>query len=177
MRDFAAIGCTSSNDRFTLFRVDYPSNMTKDGTTWYAKRMLIAWIERIENSKHTRRLAAVAFILLIVAVVLDGRFGIVLQALVLVVSFFGSACVGVVIGGFLARQLNNQILKRSTEFGKRLAAGFSVFGFLFLPALVGFWANLYLNAGIVMYSLEASILLALLGGGLSVMFRSSTSDD
>ncbi|MEP2891454.1 hypothetical protein [Tateyamaria sp.] len=151
--------------------------MTKDGTTWYAKRMLIAWIERIENSKHTRRLVAVAFILLIIAVVLDGSFGTVLKALVLVVSLFGSACAGIVMGGVLARLLNNQILKRSTEFGKRLTAGFSVFGFLFLPALVGFWANLYLNAGIVIYSLEASILLALLGGGLSIMFSSSTSDD
>lgn len=91
-------------------------------------------------------------------------------------GLFGSACAGVVMGGLLARLLNNQLLKRLKDFGKRLAAGFSVFGFLCLPSLVGVWSNLHLNAGMAIYSLKTSTLLALLGGGITFMFSPSSSE-
>ncbi|WP_299728988.1 hypothetical protein [uncultured Tateyamaria sp.] len=137
--------------------------------------MLIAWLEKIESSKYTRVLVLVAFVLLIVMVLLKGSLGNTLAALVLVVVWFGSACAGIVMGGMLARLLNTQVLKKPAKFAKRLAASFSCFGFLFLPALVGFAANLTLNADIAMYALGTHFLWAIVGGGLFFAIGGSVS--
>ena len=137
--------------------------------------MLIAWVKRIENSKYTRWLAGVAFLLLILTVILDGQLWITIESLLLILGLFVGSGAGIVLGGALARIISRQLLNQSAGFDKRLASTFSLFGFLFLPPLFGSLANTYLNTNLEMLSLGAHFLWAFLAGCLYFVIGDSAS--
>ena len=134
--------------------------------------MLIDWVQKIENSKAVRWVGMVGVPVLVAAVIYDGKLGAVLSVLGWFLGVFGSAYVGIIVGGFLARVLNKRLFKISEELGERLTAGFSCFGFLFVPPVCGAWANAYLGTETSLFSLWAHFLCAVFGGALFFSFPS-----
>ena len=94
-----------------------------------------------------------------------------------VLAFFSSMIAGVALGAAVAGLLNAHLLKGSDKLVERLRAGFSAFGFLFLPPLVGSWTNAYLNTGIEMTSLGAHFMWASIAGSIFFCISPVSSDN
>lgn len=62
--------------------------------------------------------------------------------------------------------INKHLLKRSEDFGNRLAVACGGFFFLFLPRLGAFLANTYLDTDFELHSLQVHFLWACLGGAV-----------
>jgi hypothetical protein len=92
-------------------------------------------------------------------------------------AIFASVFAGIGIGGFVGRNLKLPFPNLSDDCLERLAAGGSIFGFLFLPPLVGSWTNAHLGTDIELHSLGAHFLWACICAGLGFNFGSSTPDD
>jgi len=94
-----------------------------------------------------------------------------------ITAFFASMFAGIGIGGFVGRNLKLPFPNLTDDCLERLAAGGSIFGFLFLPPLVGSWTNAYLGTDIEMHSLGAHFLWACICAGLGYYFGPSTLGD
>ena len=131
--------------------------------------MLIEFFKRLKKSKWLPWVGMSPFIIFPLVIMLDGEMG----RGVGILAFFGSAFVGIALGGFCGKFLNKRVLMRSAEFGERLGAGLACFGFLFLPALIGSWTNTYLDTDIDMHTLGAHFLWACVGGWLFFVVKPS----
>lgn len=80
-----------------------------------------------------------------------------------ILALFCSAWAGLFLGSYVARFITTRLLTTSENFGKRLAAAFSAFGFVYLPHVVGSWTNTFLNTNMDMGSSGEHFSLACLG--------------
>jgi hypothetical protein len=83
-----------------------------------------------------------------------------------ILAIFGSMIPGIASGPFVVRILSTHLSRIPQSLEKRLSAALSAFGFLFLPALIGFWSDALLNTGIEMYPLGDHFLWACVGAGI-----------
>lgn len=124
------------------------------------RTMMIELLRRIGRAKWLPWVGMSPFFLIPLYMMLAGKPWPGLGILAFLSSMYG----GILFGGFLGRALNRYVLRRSADFGQRLAAGLSGFGFLFLPPIVGFWSNHHLGTDIEMASLWLHFLWACVGG-------------
>lgn len=129
--------------------------------------MQIDFFKNLKNSKWLPWVGVSLFILMPLVVMFHGEMWQWLG----ISAFFGSMWVGISSGGYIARFITSHFLATSEETRKRLSIAFSAFGFLFLPAVVGSWANTYLNTNIDMHSLGAHFLWACVVGTLLFSFK------
>ncbi|WP_305666176.1 hypothetical protein [Frigidibacter sp.] len=128
---------------------------------------MIAWIERVERSKYIRWIVAAASIVMIWATLGDGTAGQTTKGLLLAVAIIGSAFAGVIVGKFLGRIVAKHTLKQSDDITEGVTAAFSVFGFLFLPAVSASWANSQFGTTVDMLSIGAHFFWACAAGAVA----------
>ncbi|MBL4769017.1 MAG: hypothetical protein JKY94_15120 [Rhodobacteraceae bacterium] len=144
--------------------VAFPAIALRNFATELGGLCVIEFFSRLKNSKWVQWVGAAPFLIFLLPVVFDGEM---LRGLG-ILAFFGSMLVGIILGAFSARILNTHFLKCSEDFGKRISAAFSGFGFLFLPSVVGNWTNAYLSTDtdIGMHSLGVDFMWACVVGGI-----------
>lgn len=118
--------------------------------------MLIDLLKRLSKSRWFVWAGLSPIALFVVAGVASGKAWPALGGL----AFFGSMFAGIALGGLAASRLNILFFKDNPAIGNRLTTAFQAFGFLSLPAIVGWWANTYLAAGIEMASLREHLFWA-----------------
>jgi hypothetical protein len=129
---------------------------------WYRTSMLIAVFRKLENSRWLPWVSISPFVIAPIAMMISGEMWRGLGIL----AFFGSMPAGVLLGGLVSRVCNRHIPKYYEELGHRFSAFSMGFGFLFLPPLVGTWANANMGTEIGLETLKAHFIWACVGGGL-----------
>jgi len=124
---------------------------------------MIELFRKLGKSKWTPWIGTAPFIVAVLSVMLEGRSSRVLGIL----AFFISIFAGIALGVAAAHFLDTHVLRMSDSSAKRLSSAFSCFGFLFLPALVGSWTNVFLDTGIEMHSLSAHFIWACIAGTIA----------
>lgn len=82
-------------------------------------------------------------------------------------AFFASLWVGLILGGKVALVISSSFLKSFEDIGKRLTSALSIFGFLFLPALVGSFTNAKLSTSIELHPIGVHFLWACFAAGIA----------
>lgn len=123
---------------------------------------MIDFFKKLEKSKWLPWVGTAPFILIPIAIMFGGE----IPRGTGILAFFASMWVGIALGGKSARIFATRLLKTSEDIGKRMTAGGSAFGFLFLPVLVGSFTNSNLGTSIEMHSLSAHFLWACVGAGI-----------
>jgi hypothetical protein len=121
--------------------------------------MLIEVFKKIEKSKWLPWVGTAPFFIIPIVIIFRGEVARGVGFL----AFFACMWVGIILGGKLGLIISTHLLKTSEDVGKRLGAAFGAFGFLFLPVLVGSFANANLGAEIAMHSTGAHFLWACIG--------------
>lgn len=124
--------------------------------------MLIQFFQTLEKSKWLRWGGTAPFILIPIAIMFGGE----VSRGAGILAFFASMWLGIILGGKLAHIVSARLLKTSEDIIKRMTAGGCAFGFLFLPVLVGSFANANLGTSIEMHSLGAHFLWACVVAGI-----------
>jgi hypothetical protein len=135
--------------------------------------MEIEFLKKLEKSKWLPWVGTAPFILVPVGIMFGGE---VAQGAG-VLAFFASCWVGILLGGKLARVISTHFLRTSEDFAKRLSGAFSAFGFLFLPVLVGSFANANLGTTIGLHSVGAHFLWSCVGAALFFSVDPSSPKD
>ena len=126
---------------------------------WYGITILIEFFKKLEKSKWLQWVGTAPFILIPIAIMFGGE----VSRGAGILAFFASMWVGIALGGKFAHFVATHFLKASEDMGKHISAGGCAFGFLFLPVLVGSFANSYLGTSIEIRSLGAHFLWACVG--------------
>ena len=124
--------------------------------------MLIKLFKKLEKSTWLPWVGTAPFIVIPIAIVFGGE----VSRGTGILAFFASMWLGIILGGKFAHIVSTHLLKTSKNIDKRMTAGGCAFGFLFLPVLVGSFANANLGTSIQMYSLGAHFLWACVGAGV-----------
>ncbi|MEX0306317.1 MAG: hypothetical protein AB3N12_02920 [Ruegeria sp.] len=124
--------------------------------------MLIKFFKKMEQSKWLPWAGTAPFILIPVAIIIGGE----VSRGAGILAFFASMWVGIILGGKFSHIVSTHLLKTSDDTSKRMTAGGCAFGFLFLPVLVGSFANANLGTSIEIHSLGAHFLWACVGAGI-----------
>ena len=92
-------------------------------------------------------------------------------------AFFVSVWLGIFLGNKFADVLSSRYLGTSEDVGKRFSVAFSVFGFLFLPVLVGKFTNVNMDTDIGMASVGAHFFWACIGAAIIFCVEPANSNN
>jgi hypothetical protein len=124
--------------------------------------MLIEFLKRMAKSNRLSWVGLAPFILIPTGIMFGGE----VSRGVVIFAFLASMWVGVLLGGKFALIVSTHLLRASEDIAKRLTAAGCAFGFLFLPALVGLFANANLGTDIELPSVGVHFLGACVGAGI-----------
>lgn len=129
--------------------------------------MMIEFLRKLQKPKWLHRRDILAIVILSLVFI----FTDAIWQYIAVLAIFASAFAGIVVGRLLGWFMNAQFLKRSAEFEQRLSGGFSAFGFVFMPAMIHYYINIYLKSDIGTQYLVEGFFIGCLGGAIFFYFR------
>ena len=132
--------------------------------------MLIELLRKLGKSKWPPLIGLAMFLFFTLYLIIGQKW----QGLGFLI-FLGSFYLGAWLGGKFGQILNDRMLKQPVEIGQSLIAGFSGFGFLFLPPVIGLWANTYVNFQISVQPLGVHLFWACVGGTILFIAKSLSS--
>lgn len=139
----------------------------------YRSIMLIGFFKKLEKSKWLPWVGTAPFILIPLFVMFGGE----VSRGTGILAFFASMWLGIFIGGRFAFIISTHVLKTSEDIRERLTAAFSVFGFLFIPVLVGLFANAHLGTHIEMHSTGVHLLWACVAAAICFCINPEQSEN